>query len=274
MTEKITTPVIIILAIILTGTSVYSSRLLGKVKNIEISKSDEDLGITPLPFEANDPASEKDISKTVNIALFGIDKRSPSDIGRSDSIMIASLDTQHKKIKLTSIMRDTYVNIREFASVDFEGLEFIIDALGGVEITLKENEVSYVPGSSPGTQILNGEQALAYSRIRKIGNGDFERTERQRIILEYVINQGLSAGISQYPKLLSAILPYVDTILSQAEILRLGGTIFSTGIKDIEQFRIPVDGYARDSIMDGVYYLVPDTLEDNVGALHEFIYER
>ena len=306
MTEKITTPVIIILAIILTGTSVYSSRLLGKVKNIEISKSDEDLGITPLPFEANDPASEKDISKTVNIALFGIDKRSPSDIGRSDSIMIASLDTQHKKIKLTSIMRDTYVNIpnkgmdkinhayafggpelslktinqnfnmniREFASVDFEGLEFIIDALGGVEITLKENEVSYVPGSSPGTQILNGEQALAYSRIRKIGNGYFERTERQRIILEYVINQGLSAGISQYPKLLSAILPYVDTILSQAEILRLGGTIFSTGIKDIEQFRIPVDGYARDSIMDGVYYLVPDTLEDNVGALHEFIYER
>lgn len=166
------------------------------------------------------------------------------------------------------------MNIRDFAAVDFEGLEYIIDALGGVEVTLKENEVSYVPGSSTGTQLLNGAQALAYSRIRKTGNGDFERTERQRVVLEYVINKGLSVGISQYPKLLNAILPYMDTSLSQNELIRLGKTIFTVGIKDIEQFRIPVDGYARDSMMDDIYYLVPDTLEDNIGLLHGFIYER
>lgn len=92
--------------------------------------------------------------------------------------------------------------------------------------------------------------------------------------MEYVINQGLSADISQYPKLLSTLLPYVNTSLSQNEILRLGGTIFSAGIKDIEQFRVPVNRYARESIMDGIYYLVPDTLEDNVERLHGFIYER
>ena len=100
MTEKITTPVIIILAVMMTWTSVYSSRLLGKINNIDISKSDEDLGITPLPFETNGLTSEKEISKTINIALFGIDKKNPTDIGRSDSIMIASLDTKHKKITL------------------------------------------------------------------------------------------------------------------------------------------------------------------------------
>ena len=76
-------------------------------------------------------------------------------------------------LSLKTINQNFHVNIREFAAVDFEGIESIIDALGGVEVTLKENEISYVPGSSIGTQILNGEQALAYSRVRKTGNGDF-----------------------------------------------------------------------------------------------------
>ena len=306
MNKKIIISVMIILAVMITGTSIYSSRLLGKMNNIEIPENDKDLGITPLPIEKDSPSSEKEISKITNIALFGIDRRNPSEIGRSDSMMIASLDTNHKKIKLTSIMRDTYVdipskgmdkinhayafggpelslktinqnfnmNIREFAAVDFESLEYIIDALGGVEITLKENEVSYVPDSFPGTQLLNGKQALAYSRIRKTGNGDFERTERHRVILETVINKGLSIGISQYPKLLNTLLPYVDTSLSQNEILKLGTSIFTANIKDIEQFRIPVDGYASGRSIDGIYYLVPDTLEDNIKLLHEFIYEK
>ena len=306
MNQKITIPTILILTLMIVSTSIYSARLLGKINTVEISQNDKDLGITPLLSKHNSPSIETDISNIINIALFGLDKSASSKIGRSDSIIIASLDTKHKKIKLTSIMRDTYVNIpdrgmdkinhayafggpelslktinqnfnmniRDFASVDFDGLESIIDTLGGVEITLKENEVSYVHGSSPGTQLLNGKQTLAYSRIRKTGNKDFERTERQRTILENLIHKSLDAGFNQYPKLLSAILPYMDTSLSKNEILKLARSIFNANIKDIEQFRIPVDGYARDSIMDRIYYLVPDTLEDNVELLHQFIYKN
>lgn len=298
--KKIIIPLIIILISIGAG-GIYLSQLMGRVNDVEIPETDEELGIKEEVIQ-----QEKEKPEIINIALFGLDKRSPSEKGRSDSIMIASLDKKHKKIKLTSIMRDTYVdipgkgmdkinhayafggpelslktinqnfdmNIREFATVDFGGLEHIIDALGGVEVDIKENEVSHVPGSAAGTQTLDGKQALAYSRIRYTGNGDFERTERQRVVLEKVINKGLNSGVMQYPKLLSTILPYIDTSLSKTEILNLGSGTFSANIKDVEQFRIPVDQYSKGEKINGVYYLVPQTLEDNVGFLHEFIYEK
>lgn len=302
MKKEVYIPIIILLLIIVT-LKIYNVRLIGKVNKVEISHADEDLGIKPLVFE-DETITEEEISEVINIALFGLDKRDSFEIGRSDSIMIASLDQKNKKIKLTSVMRDTYVdipgigmdkinhayafggpelslktmnqnfnmNIRDFAAVDFDGLEHVIDVLGGVEVTLNQDETRFVLGSKAGTQILTGEQALAYSRIRKTGNADFERTERQRTILECVIHKGLGAGITQYPKLLHTMLPYVDTSLSTNEILQLGSSIFTSNIKDIEQFRIPVDGHAQGERINDIYYLVPDTLEDNIKLLHQFIF--
>lgn len=277
MNQKITIPTILILTLMIVSTSIYSARLLGKINTVEISQNDKDLGITPLLSKHNSPSIETDISNIINIALFGLDKSASSKIGRSDRGMDKinhAYAFGGPELSLKTINQNFNMNIRDFASVDFDGLESIIDTLGGVEITLKENEVSYVHGSSPGTQLLNGKQTLAYSRIRKTGNKDFERTERQRTILENLIHKSLDAGFNQYPKLLSAILPYMDTSLSKNEILKLARSIFNANIKDIEQFRIPVDGYARDSIMDRIYYLVPDTLEDNVELLHQFIYKN
>src|SRR5699024_2790536 len=113
--------------------------------------------------------------KVVNIALFGVDSRDTGGMsGRSDTVMIASLDKKHDKIKLTSLMRDTYLdipnkgmdklthayahggpelaiktinqnfdmNIRDYATVDFFGLEAIIDALGGVDIDIEDYEIN------------------------------------------------------------------------------------------------------------------------------------
>ena len=278
---------------------IYGSQLFEKVKNIDISKEDTELGI-------KEEVVETEISDISNILLFGIDKASDLGKSRSDSIMIASLDKKHSKIKLTSIMRDTYVdipgygmdkinhafafggeelaiqtvnqnfdmNIRDFATVDFEGLEEIIDSLDGIEIDVKENEVKYVAGSIAGSQTLDGQQALDYSRIRKTGNGDFERTQRQRLVLEEILKKVLDTGIASYPKILNKTLPFVETSLSKNEMLKLGSFTMASDIKDIEQFRIPVDGKAYDQIIDGIYYLVPNTLEDNIGLLHEFIYEE
>ena len=296
---------LLILLVSIGAAGVYVSQLLDQVNDVEIPKEDKDLGIKEEVVE-QEKEQEKEKGKIINIALFGIDSRSPEEKGRSDSIMIASLDNEHKKIKLTSIMRDTYVdipgrgmdkinhayafggpelslqtinqnfnmNIREFAAVDFSGLEHIIDALGGVEIEIKPNEVSHVPGSSAGKQVLDGKQALAYSRIRYTGDGDFERTERQRAVLEKIINKGLNAGVMQYPKILNIILPYIETSISKNEILKLGTSTFTSGIKEVEKFRIPVDQYAKGEMIKGVYYLVPDTLADNVYFLNEFIYEK
>ena len=304
MKKKILLPIILII-ICLIAVGIYGSTILGKVNQVEITDKDQDLGIKE-EKDTNKEEDTKENTNITNIALFGIDSRSPEEKGRSDSIIIASLDRQHKKIKLTSIMRDTYVdindrgmdkinhayafggpelsiktinqnfdmNIREFATVDFEGLENIIDVFGGIEVDIKANEISHVPNSHEGKQILNGKQALAYSRIRKTGDGDFERTERQRFILEKIINQGLNAGISQYPKLLSTLFSYVDTSLSKGEMLKLGSSIFTSNIKTVEKFRIPVDEHGKGQMINSIYYLVPDTLEDNIKLLHEFIYEN
>ena len=297
MNKKLLIP-LVILVLLIGGFGVYVSQILGKMDNVDITKTDKDLSI-------ENEKIEKD-SNVNNIALFGIDDKSNGGRGRSDSIMIASLNDKNKTIKLTSIMRDTYVdipgrgmdkinhayafggpelsmktinqnfdmNIREFVAVDFDGLSHIIDALGGVEIDIKPNEVSHVPGSTSGPQMLDGEQALAYSRIRMTGDGDYERTQRQRLILEKSLEKALDAGITKYPKLLTTILPFVETSLSQGEIFKLGTSMFGADAKNMEQFRIPADGHGKDRMINGVYYLEPDTLETNVELLHNFIYEK
>ena len=291
---------------------IYGYNTLNKVDNVEIPKNDEELGIKDDVFEHKD---------VLNIALFGLDEPEAINGGRSDSIIIASLDKVHKKIKLTSIMRDTYVeipgyknnkinhahsyggpelaiktlnqnfdmNIREFATVDFFGLEKIIDTLGGLEINVKENEVEYanfgirgmnrMDGKSggyleeSGLQTLNGRQAVSYSRIRKTGDGDFERTERQRFVLEQVINKGLNAGIGKYPALLNTALPFVKTSLSKKEILSLGTFVLTSGINEVDKYRLPLDSLLKEEKINGVAYIIPDTLEDNVAALKKFIYD-
>ncbi|MCR1900078.1 LCP family protein [Irregularibacter muris] len=290
----------------------YGFSMLDKINNTKISQSDEDLGINN---------EDNKSSKVVNIALFGLDRRESKGNTRSDTIMIASLDKEHKKIKLTSIMRDTYVdipgrgmdkinhayafggpelaiktinqnfamNIRDFVTVDFYGLEKIIDAMGGIEIEIASNEVNSLnkniteinditKENSPkvnnsGLQTLTGRQAVAYARIRNIGNGDYQRTERQRLVLEQVIHKGMNAGITKYPKLLNTMLPYVETSLSKTDMVSLGTSTLTSGIRTIDQYRIPVDGYGGGQKINGVSYIVPNTLEDNIKLLNQFIYE-
>ena len=122
-------------------------------------------------------------------------------------------------------------------------------------------------------QTLNGRQAVAYARIRKVGNGDYQRTERQRVVLEQILNKSMNAGITKYPKLLDTMLPYVETSLSKGNIVSLGLSAITSGIRDIDQYRIPADGHVYNDMINGASYVVPNTLEDNVELLHQFIYD-
>lgn len=181
-----------ILLIIVGGVYWYSSHLFNKIEKIEIDTND--VGIKE---EVQEKLSEYSNS-VINIALFGIDAQD-GEVGRSDSIIIATIDTTHKKLKLTSIMRDSYVtiadrgqdkinhayafggaqlaiktlnenfdlNIEDFVAVNFTTMPKIINKLGGVTIDITSEEVSHIPGiDTAGTYNLTGEQALAYSRIR------------------------------------------------------------------------------------------------------------
>lgn len=287
-----------VLLIIVGGVYWYGSHLFNKIEKVEIDTND--VGIKE---EVQEKLSEYSDS-VINIALFGIDAQD-GEAGRSDSIIIATIDTTHKKLKLTSIMRDSYVtiadrgqdkinhayafgraqlaiktlnenfdlNIEDFVAVNFTTMPKIIDKLGGVTIDITSEEVSHIPGiDTAGTYTLTGEQALAYSRIRYASGGDYVRTDRQRTVLNKVFEKILATNVSQYPGLLSEILPMVKTSLDYSEILNLGNEVLKMGVTNLEQERFPRDEYCEGKMISGIYYLTFDK-ENTVQQLHDYIFE-
>lgn len=145
--------------------------------------------------------------------------------------------------------------------------------LGGVTIDITSEEVSHIPGiDTAGTYTLTGEQALAYSRIRYASGGDYVRTDRQRTVLSKVFEKVLSISFTQYPSLLSEILPMVQTNLDYSEILNLGNEVLKMGVTTLEQERFPRDGYCEGKMIDKIYYLTFDK-ENTVQQLHDYIFE-
>lgn len=256
-----------------------------------------------------------------NIAFLGIDS-GEDNIGRSDCILIATLDTEHNKIKLSSIIRDSYVaiptrsskdkinhayafggpeltlqtlnntfdlDIKQFVSVNLSSFPKIIDAIGGITLNINDDELKYINtyihslneanGTSSsditksGIQSVDGTQALAYSRIRYTSGGDFERSHRQRIIIEELLNKLKELPIIKYPAVLDILLPMVDTNLSSSEILSLCLDVSSLDNLQILEERFPKDEDSEGKIIDGIYYYVFD--EDvTKEKIHNFIYEN
>ena len=280
------------------GVYIYGNHMFNKVEKVEVDKND--VGITEEVEEKLSPYS----NSIINIALFGVDSADAST-GRSDSIIIATIDTIHKKLKLTSIMRDSYVNIsgigndkinhayafggpqlaiktlnenfdlniQDFVAVNFDSLPKIIDMLGGVTVDVTEEEVSHISGiNSAGTYNLTGAQALAYSRIRYATGGDYVRTERQRTILTKMYEKILSINQTQYTSLLSEGLSMLQTSLDYSKILELGTEVLKMGVTTLEQERFPLDGYCQGEMINGVYYLTFNKAL-TVEQLHNYIFE-
>lgn len=289
---------------------------LNKVKTTKISKSNQDLGIDTSKIQSTKPSE-----KITNIALFGVDTgRGVNEAAHSDSIMILSIDEKHKKFKLSSVMRDSYVDvgdhgktkithayayggpqlaiktlnqnfnmdIRDYITVDFAGLGDIIDAMGGLEIDVKKYEINEVNKymrevakirkkkpkniTKAGLQLLDGNQAVSYARIRHVGNGDYERAERQNTVLTAMFNKVQSQGTSKYPQLISEFLPYVETSMSKTDILKTSTEVIASGISRLDWIRFPQDGYNKGKKIDGVWYLTLD-LDATTNQMHKFIYD-
>lgn len=312
---------IIFFLMLIGGFLLYMYISLTNFNKVDIEQSNEALGITT-PKENNivTEIEESESEEIVNIALFGVDRRNSADKGRSDAMMIATLDFKHDKIKLTSLMRDMYVpieghgqtklnhayayggaelaiktinqnfgtDIRDYVTVDFFALESIIDAIGGVEINIKPEEVEYVnkymqetariqkksviPLEGDGIQELNGMQAVAYARIRYIGNGDFERTDRQRRVLSSMIQKVEKQGNSSIPQLLLKVTPHIETSLSRSDILSLGYEYFKQQPLPIEQERFPMDGDWSSAIINNGWYMKAD-LDSLKNQITSYIYE-
>lgn len=319
-TKIILISLIAIILFTVASISGYTYYQLSQVKINKMNATDDELGIhTAEPNDPNEQAVEMD-NDIVNIALFGSDRRSADEQSRSDTIMIATIDKKHRKIKLSSVMRDTYVkinghgsdkithayffggpklairtlnenfkmDIRDYVMVDFFSLEKIIDALGGVVIDVKPEEVKSLNANveeqashenktpdylkTSGSQLLSGMQAVGYGRIRNVGNGDFERTDRQRAVLTLLFDKVKEAGPIKYPYVVSQLLPYIETSMDKSTMLKLGAQVFAGGINTVAQERFPLLKAAQDTKINGIYYLWAD-LNATATHIHQFIYD-
>ena len=249
-------------------------------------------------------AGVKKKSEIKNIALFGIDAPQ-GEAGRSDSTMILTIDRLHDKLKLTSIMRDSYVdipghgetklnhayayggpelamktlnenfklNIQDFMAVNFTSMPEIIDKLGGVEINITNEEIPHIPGvTHSGLQVLNGSEALAYSRIRHAAGGDYQRTERQRVVLEAIFNKMRNTPKSEYPSLINTFLPYIKTNMSSADMIGLATDAMPLMKDKLETARFPLNGYCEGKMINGVWYLLFDK-KATLDQIQSYIYD-
>lgn len=235
--------------------------------------------VTTAP-EAEIIISSENYPDIINIMLVGQDRR-PGEkyLTRSDAMILCTFNTKSKTITMTSFMRDLYVSIpghghdkmnaayakggmrllREtmlenfgvyvdaFVEVDFSGFEKAVDVLGGVSINLTQAEADHLNEGyewnlTAGMNRLSGRQALEYSRIRYIGNADFGRTERQRNVINAIINECKTMSLSQANELLTKILPLVATDMPKDEIVNCARTLFPLLKGSIESQRIPIDG--------------------------------
>jgi len=149
--------------------------------------------------------------------------------------------------------------------VDFSQFSQLIDILGGVEIELRKDEAALLNKElgcdlSAGKQLLNGQQALSYSRIRKLdADGDFSRTDRQRKVMTALVDGYRSAGIPTLMKLLKQILPMLSTDMSESRLLLLALEVFPM-LPDLTMSSqsIPAPGTYADKTIDGMAVLVAD----------------
>lgn len=186
------------------------------------------------------------------------------------------------------------LNITDYVSIDFDALVTVVDCLGGLDIPLSYAEIvhmnnycvetaeetgkSYTPVELPepkpedqeaivGTYHLNGVQATSYCRIRYTASLDMGRTERQRRVIQMIVDKAKKAGLSTIFDIMDQVFPMVKTSVSKTEILKLIPAMIGYCIDETTGF--PQD-YKFATVKGNV--IVPTTLDSNVLKLHQFLY--
>lgn len=254
----------------------------------------------------NDPDTMLYSSEIKNILIIGEDTRDTAARGLSDSMILLSVNKKKHKLQMTSFMRDIYTEIDGYDSeklnaayayggaellkdtiednfkiridgcvtVNFIAVAHIVDAVGGVQVTVSASEanavneilyseVNEIMGDNPeddflpvadGTFMLNGKQALSYSRIRYVGDADFERTQRQRTVITQIMSRMKKINPVKFNANIIKALSYIgsDMDVTDMYLLSLRLPLIVTSYEP-EQLRVPADGtWSYDETWDGM----------------------
>ena len=176
------------------------------------------------------------------------------------------------------------LNITDFITIDFNGLADVIELMGGIEIDVQEDEIKWingyqeegsqvtgreiVPVTQPGLQTLNGLQAMSYCRIRYTEGSDYKRTERQRTVLEKILEKAKTLDLLKLNAMVDEMAPHILTSLSTTEILSLAMDVGKYNLADTTGFPFELQT-ANISAGDCV---IPQNLAQNVLELHKWLF--
>ena len=306
---------ILLLALLLAGgTLLYLRSRLQTVNSFEL----EDVLQSSISMQVQ---QDEAMAGYQNIALFGVDSREQdllSGDNRSDAIMVCSINKKTGKIKLVSLYRDTLLdigggemrkcnaayafggpqqavamlnrnldlNITDFVTVGFEGLADTIDALGGIDLEITEEEMEYMNSymddmyyeigteydevTDYGMQHLSGIQATAYCRIRYTAGDDFKRAERQRTVLALTLQKAREANPLQLIAAANAALGKTATSLSSGELFMF--ILRAKGMDLTDSTGFPTEEDRIFATINGESCVVPYYLTTNVRKLHETLF--
>ena len=309
--------VLAIILVVLVAATVYAEVTLGRIRRsdqqstLSSSEMDDLINETdPHDPDFTGPIYNKedvtDPSETapeiingehvLNILLVGSDTRDTSVRGRSDSMILCTVDTEKKTLTMTSFLRDMYLNIPGYVmqrinvaymkggfpmlydtlrenfgvvvdygvEVDFESFTEVIDQVGGVDITLTTAEASHLRGQGydvhEGLNHMDGATALAHARNRTTGyDGDFSRTNRQRAVLEALVEKAATLDVTSLMGLVDTMIPLVVTDMTDQEIFSVS-TNLAPIVSELELVsqRIPADGTYEMAMVDEMSVLLPN----------------
>ena len=259
-----------------------------------------------------------------NILLIGNDSRTEDESGRSDAMILVSISSRTNTIHMTSLLRDIYVDIpghdgnrlnaayayggpellmetleenfdievNRYMLVNFQAFANLVDAVGGVDLEVTNEEVQYInwylveyiqlQGNPEGTDYLdtslsgtihlNGPQALAYCRNRYIGT-DFARTERQRKVLAAAIKSAPLALVTNGGELIDGVMSNITTNLTKSELNGLMLQAPAMLTYDMISGSIPLEGTYSNANIRGMAVLEVD-FEANKEYIQTEIYGK
>ena len=303
--------ILLLLLMLLAGLLIFGNTYLNKIDSTEITgdvnlaedeifdgptvdatDSNEEIEAVKKEFEEAQKIGIQKVSGVENILLIGADRHGQGENGRSDSMILVTINNNTGNIHLTSFMRAMYVciprsngnvwsmlnaayswggpnllvdtiemnfrvKIDKYVVVDFAAFEKAVDLLGGVEIELSEKEAAHVKANSgyptgAGRQLLNGAQTRGYCQIRKIDN-DFARTARQRKVINVLLQKAKHMDLSTMLAIADEILPMVNTNLSNSEILVYLTRAIPMLKNPVTQRMIPIENEAGTSYIGRIY---------------------
>ncbi|MDD4808015.1 MULTISPECIES: LCP family protein [Caproicibacterium] len=243
-----------------------------------------------------------------NVLLIGMDLAS-GDVHRSDSLILLSFDHTHNKIKMTSFLRDTYVEIPnhgrqklnaafayggpaltmqtlennyrikidKYLAVDFDSFSTIISDVGGIDVTLDQGlciefNKNLATHFTPGKYNLKGVQALYYTRIRNYGN-DYGRAQRQREVIGQLMKKLALSGPFKLTATMNKFLPLVWTNMSASSLAGISITSLPMLLSKQKTQQIPADGTFKGETLRSVGWVEVAQMEKNCRLLRQFIYE-